>query len=118
MIGTTECAKRSGSARRGVSLVTPVAIVASVSTSATPAEKHTSAKVSGSTRDADIDCTSLSHGVDSRKESKAVLPKSTPTTATRPGPRHQGVEVGQRAADHERGRRARPQTDSFATSEE
>ena len=117
MIGTTEWANRSGRARRGTLLETPVAIVATVRTRATPAEKAMRARVSGTTRETSHDWTSVSQAVDSRKESKAVLPNSTPTTATSPG---RGTVVSRLAS----GLRStslpsrRPQIDSLATSEE
>ncbi len=104
-------------ARRGVFAVTPVAMVAIVRVSATPAEKPSSARVSGSTREPDIDCTSLSHGVDSRNESKAVLPNSTPTTATRPGRATRVSRLARGLRSTSRPSR-RPQIESVATSEE
>ena len=65
----------------------------------------------------DVVCTNRTHGLASLKESYAVLPNSTATTATSPGATGTVARLASGLRSTRRPSRW-PQTDSLATSEE
>src|SRR5262245_11707418 len=84
MIGTIECANKSGSSVRRVSLCTPVATVAIEKATATVAQNVNSIRLFCSSGDRLDDWMCRSQTEESLKESNAVLPNITATTPTRP----------------------------------
>ncbi len=123
MIGTIECANWAGRWMRRCSEPTPVSIVPAAKSSPTPPQKTISARLSASvaaqSREAIASVLSRNRTQlgDSRKESKPVLPKSTATTATRPG--RASIVARLDSGERTRTRPSRlPHTDSLATSEE
>src|SRR3954447_25877121 len=84
-MGTTACANRSGSKRRDISSCTPVAIVAAANVIPTTAQNTTSAAVLSTSLFQLLSWMNCTQVVESLNESKAVEPKSTATTPTRPG---------------------------------
>ena len=77
-------------------LPTPVVIVPIARITPTPMQKARSARLLSTSPLIELDWTNFTQGLESLKESKAVLPKSTADHADEPGRDRQGVEVGQR----------------------
>lgn len=90
-IGTIEWASRSGRSRRRSPGRTAVAAAPAANSAVAPAQKPSSARLSSRPVGRPDSCVNVTQAEDALKESKPVLPKSTPTTATRPGTA--GVEL-------------------------
>ena len=95
----------------------PVVIVPTAKTSPTPTQKASSPRRLSRSALIVVDWMNCTHGLESLKESKAVLPNSTATTPSSPGL----TATVSRLASGERMRRRpsrRPHTESLAASVE
>ena len=84
-ISELQYSERQGDNTTSLLFQLAVAIVPTMNTRAAAAQKASRARLSSRNVDRSVLCTNFTQGVDSRKESKPVLPNSTATTATRPG---------------------------------